>query len=194
MKDLELRSDEELVKLAVSRKVYPQVFKILVKRYLDPLYNFVHRHMNDEYLSQDIVQETFFILYEKIDTFKNRSSFKTWLYQIARNTSLNKLKQKINYKEDSLNKTIGSREAGLTLDSTLKSTDPLPEEQLAQKELAKRIEDVLGRLTGEDREIIEMHYFDGLQYTEIAEIMGISSENVRIRAFRTLIELREMME
>jgi len=106
----------------------------------------------------DIVQETFLKAWNKLDTFNNKSSYKTWLYRIAMNTTYDSLKK---HKEQSSDEI----EASINTDNTLKD--------LITKGLLK--------LKAKHREVFILYYKLEYTNTEIAKLLGISEGTVKSR-------------
>ena len=73
-----------------------KVLEKLISRYLKPVYNFVYRISNSQQDAEDITQETFIKVWQKIKKYNPDKNFKTWLFTIARNTAVDWLRKKRN--------------------------------------------------------------------------------------------------
>ena len=92
-KSLNSLSDEELIKVFQDRNTI-EAYEILVKRFKDPLMNFVYRFVGDRDVSTDIVQDTMIKFYLNKDSYQSIAKFSTWLYTIAGNLAKNELKRR----------------------------------------------------------------------------------------------------
>ena len=68
--------------------------EILIKRYLKPIYSFVYRYVNNSQDTEDITQEVFVKAWRNLKKFNQQKSFKTWIFSIAKNTSVDHLRKK----------------------------------------------------------------------------------------------------
>ena len=85
--------DEEVIKDFQDNNT-PEAYEILVKRYKDPLMNFVFRFVGDKDACTDIVQDTMIKFYLNKDSYKSFARFSTWIYTIAGNLAKNELKRR----------------------------------------------------------------------------------------------------
>ena len=92
-KNLNSLSDEELIKVFQDRNTI-DAYEILVKRFKDPLMNFVYRFVGDRDVSTDIVQDTMIKFYLNKDSYQSIAKFSTWIYTIAGNLAKNELKRR----------------------------------------------------------------------------------------------------
>lgn len=114
--------------------------------------------------------------YRGIRRFEKRSSFKTWLYRIAYNTSMSHLKrlEKMAECDDNIIGETADYSSGQALRMTLKK--------------------LIEQLKPELKAVVIFHYFDDLKYEEIAEIMGCPVGTIKIRLFRAKHDLKELWE
>src|ERR1700733_2556258 len=85
-------SDNDLV--LQYRSGNKKAFEALVERYFAHVFNFITRYTSDQVAAEDIVQETFVKVWKNIKKFDETKNFKSWLFTIARNTSLDWLRKK----------------------------------------------------------------------------------------------------
>jgi RNA polymerase sigma-70 factor, ECF subfamily len=141
----------------------------------------LNRHINDLNLAQDLVQEVFVKAYRAIASFREESTFYTWLYRIAINTvknnSLSRSRHCIDYQIAI--QTIENKE-NLTQFQNLET----PEIQLLNQELLAIIKQTINNLPDEMRIAITLCEFDNLSYEEIAHIMDCPVGTIRSRIFR----------
>lgn len=185
-------TDEELVQRAQQGS--EAAFHALVDRYAPRLYpiafGITRRHQDAE----DIVQETFLKLFSNLSQYSpDRGLFKTWLFTITRNQSLNvfaSLKRSLvrffaDTQEDE-NLSYSSQVEG--------SISRNPESQLASKQELARVEDALAKLPERQRTALLLKAQEGMGYEEIASVMSASVSSVEsliFRARKRIIELTE---
>ena len=89
---LETLEDKELIKKYLKGEA--RAFDFLVEKNLKLIYNFVYKNVGNEASAEDITQEVFLKVFNNIKKIKNQSSFRSWIFNIAKNTSLDYLKKK----------------------------------------------------------------------------------------------------
>ena len=156
-------------------------FKAIFKEYFNPLVNFVYsRYVKDYELAKDIVQATFAKVWEKKDSIDINTSVKSYLFQAAKNKSLDHIRANSN--------------------STMELQDDFREYDVADDEVDKdansfiireQIVNALKTLKPKAREIFELNKFKGFTYDEIAEDMGISKRTVESNMAKVFKVLRE---
>ncbi len=124
-------------------------------------------------LSKDLAQETFIKVWQNLDSFRNESSISTWIYRITVNTCLIELRKK---KDVSLSNHLNHLEAS--------SQDFFDDKEIQLKKLYRCI----SKLKTENKSIILLE-LEGLPQKEIAEVMGLSHEVIRVRIHRIKNEL-----
>jgi len=126
--------DTDLIKQYVSGSEY--AIEELVLKYQKQIYAFIYRMINDIEEAKDLTQQTFIRAAEGLKNFRGDSSFRTWLYQIAKNTSINKIRQG-RPEETELEESIAGYEPGTLsliinkerMEHIRKGLDRLPERQ-----------------------------------------------------------------
>lgn len=161
----------------------------LIALYQQNLFRFIVGYVHDLALAEDIMQETFLALYYK-RVFKPRNdvSFKTYLYTIARNKSLNALKKR--KREVSLEAFIESNpEAKQPV-----SAAPGAQENIEETERQNNIHAAMARLKDEYYEVLQLRYFEELPPERIAKITGRSIKQVYNLLARGKAALKEQVE
>jgi RNA polymerase sigma-70 factor (ECF subfamily) len=180
-------TDEELILDYRTGNV--EAFSKLISRYLNPLYNFVYRLTHDKILAEDIVQETFVKAWQKIKQYdSDRSSFKTWIFRIARNTLIDYLRKK----DHAVFSDFDADDGTNTLTDNLPDTTMHIEETLAGIEDTQTLEKILKKLSHSDREIILLHYHQQLTFEEIGTVLNTSPNTIKSRHRRALIALKKI--
>ena len=164
-------------------------FEQLVRQYLKPVYNFTWRIIGDGVASEDVVQEVFFKIWKNIKRFDLNKSFKTWIFQITKNTCIDYLRKKketpFSYFED--------EEGGNALAETVVDPSPLPDELFYRSDLATHANSAIQELAPVYRLVMFLKYNDHFNFQEISEILGESLNTVKSRHRRALIKLKKML-
>lgn len=165
-------------------------FSVLVKRYTRPVYTFVYRLTSAGHDAEDIVQDVFFKIWKKLKSYDHDQSFKTWVFSIARNTSIDWLRKK-----KSLNfSSLESEETGEYIEQSIPDLEPLQDELFARKEIASLLEGVLAKLSFDYKTVLVLHYVDNLTFQEISEVTGKPMNTVKSQHRRALLALRGLIE
>ena len=154
-------------------------FDLLVIKYQSRLISTAFKFSKDLYIAEDIVQESLIKSYKSIHSFREDSSFYTWVYRITVNTAKNYLVSKKRKAE--LLATDLSDDFSMDLSSIETDT---PESLLNADELRKIIMDSLNELGEETKTALTLREFDGLSYEQISEIINCPVGTVRSRIFR----------
>lgn len=185
------RDDVELM-LRFKEKRDKKAFAELVRRHQKPLVNFFYKLVWNVHTAEDLTQEVFIKLVKGADTYQATAKFTTFLYKIARNTWIDKLRKDRRKRAVSLDQTI-DEDKEKSLKETVRSADPGPDEIAGQKELVIKIKKVLTRLSEEQRVIITLNVFKTMSYREIAEVLDIPVGTVKSRMHQAIIKLREIL-
>jgi RNA polymerase sigma-70 factor, ECF subfamily len=158
----------------------------LLKKYLKPIYNFLHQLVRDSSVLDDLTQETFIKIWKNITRFDPEKNFKVWAFTIAKNTAFDYCKKK---------KTIPfanfTNEAGENFLENISDESILPNEILERKDLAQELDKKLKELPESYRIILNLRYKEDFFLQEIAEILGKPYNTIRSNHQRALKKLRE---
>lgn len=176
--------DSELIRMTLAGD--SNVFGVLIRRYQDRLYNSMVHVLRSDTDAEDVVQDAFVLAFTKLASFKGRSQLFTWLYRIAYNVAVTKMRQ---------------RKPTVSLDgkpdhSRLDFPDPgpAPDDRLNRDEQAQELSKALGRLSLEHRSILILREMDELDYDAISEILDLPIGTVRSRLHRARSQLKEILE
>jgi RNA polymerase sigma-70 factor (ECF subfamily) len=181
-------SDEQLVHDYLKHKDEKSL-EILIARYLKPIYGFVYKYSNLLNETEDITQEVFVKVWRNLKKFDQKKSFKTWLFQIAKNTAIDFLRQKKNIPFSAFETEEGKN----PLADTLIDRNPLPTEIFDQKKLAKILAATIDKLSEKYRQVLHLRYKDQFTFQEIAETLNEPIDTVKSRHRRALIALKGMI-
>lgn len=160
-------------------------FAVLVDRYKDMIFTLALKMVKNREESEEVAQDTFIKIYNSLNKFKGDSKFSTWIYKIAYNSCLDRLKK--NKKED-LKISIDEFSAHLikTMDNALSA--------LEDKERKQTIQNCLNLLPSEENFLLTLFYFEDQNLEEIGKIMSITANNVKIKLFRSRQKLAVILK
>ncbi len=184
MPDYAKLSDFDLVD--VVRGGEQAAYRFLVQRYEGKIYNLALRLLRQPEDAEDVLQETFLSAYRALPNFKGDSQFGTWLYRIATNFALMKLRGKKPV-FISLDEPRDDDQAPMEL--TDFTADPLAD--VLDEELRSKMEEAIGRLPDDMRTVFLLRDIEGLSNSEVAEILDLSVAAVKSRLHRTRLLLRK---
>jgi len=150
---------------------------VLFDRYHAPLFNFYCKSTGDRAASEDLVQEVFYRILKYRHTYRPGTPFRTWLYHIARNARLDRLKKQ-------------AAEKKLEAETPVSDQPPVT---LERKQEAVLLHRALMRLPDEKREVLILSRFQELSYQEIARLLQCEVGAVKVRVFRALRDLGDML-
>jgi RNA polymerase sigma factor (sigma-70 family) len=177
------RSDEELMAAYVAGD--RAAFKLLFDRYAGLLFAMSKRRLGSDDDARDVVQQTLLQLHRARNDFRPGARLRPWLFTIAMNLVREQYRKRKRRREQSLENT-----------STLPpepSANHEAESDDEHKARSARIRAALATLPPQQREVIELHWFEESPYDEIARIVGASVAAVRVRAHRGYERLREIL-
>ena len=156
-----------------------QAFDLLVLKYQSRLISTAFKYVKDIQIAEDITQESLIKSFKSINSFREDSSFYTWVYRITVNTAKNFLISK--KRKDELLQTDLSEEGSIDIESV--NTDS-PDEIFDATELQIIITRTLNQLGEETKTALTLREFEGLSYEQIAEVVNCPVGTVRSRIFR----------
>lgn len=178
-------SIESLVRLACDGD--HTAFKTLYERYHQAVYRTAYRLLGDRMRAEDITQEVFVSIHQKLEAFDFNSAFKTWCYRIAVNAcydSMRKRDRRSKYNKGSIEPDSYESK----LESNKKSG---PEQNLNRKELSEIIDDKLQIMNNDLKTTFVLREFEQLSYSYISEIMECSEGTVASRLARARNQLAD---
>lgn len=171
--------DAELVAQAKEGKM--QSFELLVNRYQQRVANVISKFVKDRHEIQDVAQEVFIKVFRALPNFRGDSSFYTWIYRIAVNTSKNYL---VSRSRRIQNSQVEFEEAeSFNTNEDHRNLDT-PDAVYARGELEQTMSKAIAMLPEDLKAAIILREVDGLSYDEIAEKMECPIGTVRSRIFR----------
>ncbi len=162
-------------------------FNYLLDTFWNDVYNFQLKRTQDEYEAEDITIQSFSRAFDKIDTFKEEFTFKTWLIQISKNIHIDLLRKK--------NASIQSKTTTQTDDSVYRIIDdnPTPEDKLITEQNLAQLLLYIKQLKPHYQKVINLRYFQELSYKEIAENLNEPINNIKVKLLRAKKLLSEII-
>ena len=177
-------------KINQVKKGDQSAFEDVVSYFQDRIYQHCFRMVGNAHEAEDIAQEAFIRAYVNIHSFDNNRKFSTWLYRIATNLSIDRLRKR---KPDFYLETNIKGTDGLDMHSQLATNRQLPEEEVQNLELQSYIHQQIVSLPKIYRTIIMLRYLDEFSLKEISEILDIPLGTVKTRIHRGREALRKKL-
>ncbi len=179
-------SEQQLVERAKNGDT--KAFEELMKRTQTNIYNLGLRLLGNKEDAADLMQETYIKAYENLDRFEGRSSFSTWLYRIATNNALMKLRKEKNKKVsiDELKK-FGDKSYKIEISDWSEN----PSSYFKSAELKEVLQKAIDSLPPKYKSVFILHDVEGLPLAEVARILSLSVPAVKTRVHRSRMYLRE---
>lgn len=179
-------TDSQLIREIKDGNV--ELYSALMGRYQKKILSFVFHMLRSaglELMSEDLCSETFYKAYRSLHSFREvDASFSTWLYTIARNTVLSELrKQKATH---------------VSLDDTVyipaAPAEEAPEQRLLRSEKVSKVREAINSLPEKQRSALILREYDGMEYQEIANILGQTVSSVKSLLFRARASVKTQLE
>lgn len=175
--------DQHYINLIINGDT--NAFAILVDRYKDLVYTLTLRMMKNREEAEEVSQDTFIKAYKSINRFKGDSKFSTWIYRIAYNTSLDRLKKNRKHFNDVAIDEFTEHQVK-TIDNALS--------QLENEEKNQAIQQCLAQLPSDDAFMLTLYYFEDQSLDEISKVIGLTPNNVKVKLFRSRKKLATIMK
>ncbi len=159
-------------------------FSILVERYKDLIYTLALRMIKNREEAEEVSQDTFIKVYKSLSKFKGDSKFSTWIYKVTYNTCLDRLK-KLKRTQNTVAINEFTEHEVKTLDSALAT--------LEIKERKEAIQKCINMLPSNDSFLLTLYYFEEQSLDEIAKIVNLKPNNVKIKLYRSRKKLASVL-
>lgn len=178
------QDDQELIRHSLDGQ--KEAFGQLICKYQDRLYNGMVQVLRNETEAEDVVQDAFVLAFTKLGTFKGNSAFFTWLYRIAYNVAITRIRRR--------RPTVSIDGKDETGRMDFPDVGPKPGDRIEQHEESVQLRKALDRLSHEHRAILVLREMDEMDYDAISEILDLPIGTVRSRLHRARNHLREHLE
>lgn len=173
------------------RKGDKAAFDELVSRYENKVYRLAIKLTRNEALAEEVLQEVFLRIYEKLDTFRGESAFSSWLYRIAANACFAKLNLEKKHQHTDLDEVTPQAEQALR--ERQESPQEAPDRSLLSQEALTVINRSIDRLPEDFRVVILLRDVEGMDNEEVARILELSVPAVKSRLHRARLLLRKRL-
>jgi RNA polymerase sigma-70 factor (ECF subfamily) len=160
-------------------------FAVLVNKYKDMVYTLAYRIVGNREDAEELAQDVFVKVHRSLKDFRGKSKFSTWLYSIAYNTSISKVRKK---QIESVSLNNHNNKSFDIIDSSYEEQynfDKVPVELLKQ---------ALDELNPVDKTILTLYYQDDKPVKEISKVTGITESNVKVRLHRSRQKLFQKLK
>lgn len=165
---------------------------ICIEQHSPQVYRLALRLMQNEADAEDVMQETFLSAFQAIDNFEGRSTISTWLFRIAYNAAMSRLRRPV-LSDTSVDDTLDSSEEGALLPTQFFDWCCLPEEDFRMAEVQSQLEQAMRQLSPTLRSVFVLRELEGLSVQEAADALDVSQDVVKTRLHRARLFLREQL-
>jgi RNA polymerase sigma-70 factor (ECF subfamily) len=188
------KSDEQLV--ADYLKGDEDALKLLIRQYLKPVYYFVYRYVNNVAEAEDVTQDVFIRMWRNAEKFDGRKNFKTWLFSIAKNASIDYFRKSrlvSGGKKTLVFSDFMNEEGGNVIEDGIIDPSPLPDEVFERAGTASVLTEAREKLSPSYQAVISKRHNDNLTFREISESFNEPLNTIKSRYRRALIEFKRIL-
>ena len=175
-----MQSDEALYEKLIGGDL--RAFDQLYQRYERPLFGFIRRHLADAQEAEDVLHETFLALLRQSEARRTAYSFRAWVFQIARNGCLNRLRSRQRTARALAAVSRAPSEPGLE-----------PERALEEREVCEALRRAVARLPSGLGELYQLRA-GGMSYEELADVLAVPLGTIKSRIHEMVTRLRQEMQ
>lgn len=179
------KSDEDI--MMEYTKGNQQVIGVIFSRYKSRILNFSLRILGNRADAEDVTGEVFLTLFSGKYTFDPKAKFSTWLFTVARNSCLSRIRKQ----KRMVSMWFSSKDASREFTWEIKDDADKPNDLLAKKESVIQVRQAIAKLVVEQREAIVLREYDRFSYAQISQILDCSLEKVKILIFRARESIRD---
>ena len=162
-----------------------KAFAELVNRYKDLVFTLAIRMLKHREEAEEVSQDVFIKVFKSLSKFKGDSKFSTWIYRVAYNTCLDRIKKnKRKFNEIAIDEFTEHHIK--TLDNAL--------DLLEKREQQQAIQDCLQLLPSEDSFLLTLYYFEELSLDDISKVVSIEANNVKVKLYRARKKLASILK
>lgn len=186
MNTLKKMADEELVVLYAGGDNL--AFDALLNRHKNSIYSYIFFIVRNKDLAEDIFQETFVkaIVTIKQGRYTENGKFKAWITRIAHNLIID------NFRQERSENTISNDDVEVDLFNNMKLCDRTIEDKIVNHQVLSDVKKLIEHLPDNQREVLEMRYYQELSFKEIADITGVSINTALGRMRYAILNMRRM--
>ncbi|MDR0700215.1 MAG: sigma-70 family RNA polymerase sigma factor [Tannerella sp.] len=188
MENLRKMTDEALVELYAHGN--NSAFDVLLNRYEKSIHSYIFYIVRNHDLTEDIFQETFLkvIITIKQGRYTDNGKFKAWIMRIAHNLIID------NFRQERNENTISNDEVEIDLLNDMKLCESNIEDEMLQEQVYLDVKKLVKHLPDNQREVLEMRYYQDMSFKEIADVTGVSINTALGRMRYAILNMRRMAE
>ncbi len=160
-------------------------FAVLVDRHKDLVFTLALRMLKNREEAEEVAQDTFIKTYKSLDKFKGDSKLSTWIYRVAYNSCLDRIKKNKKHLNTIEINEFNTHQV-LTIDNAL--------DKMETKERNVAIQKCIDILPSEESFLLTLYYFDDLSLDEISKIVGITANSIKVKLFRSRKKLATILK
>lgn len=160
-------------------------FSILVDHYKDLVFTLALRMLKNREEAEEVAQDTFIKAFKSLDTFKGESKFSTWIYRVAYNTSLDRIKKNRKHLNDVEINEFTAHQVK-TIDTAL--------DRLEAKEREEAIQRCINKLPSQDSFLLTLYYFDDLSLDDMSKVVDMTANAIKVKLFRCRKKLASILK
>lgn len=176
-------TDQYLIERTLAGET--SAFGELVDRYQNFAFTIALRIVKHREEAEEVAQDSFIKAFDSLSGFRGDAKFSSWLYRIVYHKSLDRIKKNKRERSFQLIEEITSDD----LDGIENGLDFMLEEERKQV-----INKCIAELPGQDAAVVEFYYFEELPVKEIAEITGLTEDNIKIKLYRSRKKLFNLLQ
>lgn len=182
------KKEKELIKLYLQGE--KEAISVLFDRNRRRILNYINMMVKDRDLAEDILQETFIKVFRVLDEgkYSEDGKFVSWVMRIAHNQVIDHFR-----KTKQIN-TITEADAGYSLLSSHHFAQHSVEDNMISDQIAHDLRKLVGHLPDDQREVVQMRYYNEMSFQQIADQTGVSINTALGRMRYALINLRKMIK
>ena len=183
-----MRTDDELVALYATGT--DEAFDVLLERYKDRLFSYILYQVRNADVAEDIFQETFVkvVVTVRDGRYTESGKFYSWVTRIAHNLIIDF------FRREKGENTISTDETDIDLLNNAKLSDRCAQSAIDSEQTFVDLHLLINKLPQEQREVVQMHYFQEMTFKEIAEEKGISINTALGRMRYGILNMRKMAQ
>jgi RNA polymerase sigma-70 factor (ECF subfamily) len=169
----------------------------LILKYQNRIYNIILKMCSNPDDAAELTQETFVKIIENIERFESKSAFYTWAFRIAVNLTLNYCQRSVRFSSKSLDSACEDygQQARAQLKHLLSDeSSPDPAAVAQNKELSDMVSQAVMKLDEPQRTVLVLRDIEGMNYAQIAKVVGVALGTVKSRLSRARSNLRQILE
>lgn len=180
--------EEDQVLISQTLAGQTSAFGELVRKYQNRLFNGMVHMLRNEAEAEDVVQDAFILALTRLETFHGNSAFFTWLYRIAYNVAVSKIRRR----KPTVSLTANDNDDSRSFD--FEGNAPPPDDRMSRSEDVEQLQNAMGRLSEEHRTVLILREMQQLDYDAISEVLELPIGTVRSRIHRAREQLKQQLE